>query len=251
MGNWNPHPQFGNTRELRYMAHLDQPIGPSSARCYETQRYTLTREKFTTETISLMYDIPYYDYFRIEGRWEVVPGIAPSSCKLTVHVGVHFMKKTWFKSKIESSAIKSSQESFKLWVSLAKEEISKIRTSQSSAEIETDPIQENKIPVDIAPNITQVENIPPINANKTPPLIYLPSTPKELTINVAALILFSIFLHYVVTETNFLAFYILLMGVFLLYWSVNFEKRVKNMENKITLIQQKLLNEQQPIIKEQ
>ncbi len=47
-----------------------------------------------------MYDIPYSDYFRVESKWEVSAGVTANTCRLTVSTGVHFMKKTWWKSII-------------------------------------------------------------------------------------------------------------------------------------------------------
>lgn len=44
----------------------------------------------------MMLDIPYGDCFRVEGKWDITAQTA-DTCKLVISVGVHFMKKTWFK----------------------------------------------------------------------------------------------------------------------------------------------------------
>jgi len=43
------------------------------------------------------------------------------------------MKKTWFKSKIESSTMKESEDSFNMWVSLARKEM--LKTLSTSSEM--------------------------------------------------------------------------------------------------------------------
>jgi hypothetical protein len=44
---------------------------------------------------SVMHDIPYGDYFRVESMHEVV-AIGPDKCKWTCYVGLNFTKKTFF-----------------------------------------------------------------------------------------------------------------------------------------------------------
>jgi hypothetical protein len=98
----------------------------------------ISRTHLTVETILVMYDIPYGDYFRVESKWEVFTGVTPNSCRLAVSTGVHFMKKTWWKSngsfslqnfnllgKIETGSMKESEDGFNLWVQLARKEIAR------------------------------------------------------------------------------------------------------------------------------
>jgi hypothetical protein len=54
------------------------------------------RTRFLAEDIIITSDIPYGDYFQVESKWEVTSGSNPNSCKLTIHFGVFFSKKTWW-----------------------------------------------------------------------------------------------------------------------------------------------------------
>jgi len=125
VGSWTTSSEFGSIREVQFRAALNQPIGPSSARCEETQRYHLSKTKLTIETAIVTYDIPFGDSFRVEGKWEATAGSTANSVRLTVSVGVHFLKKTWFKGKIETGSIKENRDSFGQWVALCKQEIIK------------------------------------------------------------------------------------------------------------------------------
>lgn len=70
-----------------------------------------------------MYDIPYGDYFRIETRWDLEANAENTSSLLTICTAVHFLKKTIFKSKIQSTTINETKASFNDWVKLARSEI--------------------------------------------------------------------------------------------------------------------------------
>ncbi|EFA80382.1 GRAM domain-containing protein [Heterostelium album PN500] len=123
--NWAHRERFGTVRELEYVAPVNSPIGPDKTRIQETQRYHLTNKKLSIETDTIMLDIPYGDHFRIEAKWDVVETSA-ETCRLSIQICVRFIKKTWFKSKIESGTIKESKGSFSQWVQLAKQEIQKM-----------------------------------------------------------------------------------------------------------------------------
>ncbi len=77
------------------------------------------------ESVLVMYGIPYGDYFRVEGRWEVSSGTTANTCKLVIYGSVYFMKKTWFKNNIVTASMKEQKDSFLMWVQLARKEISK------------------------------------------------------------------------------------------------------------------------------
>ncbi|PRP79799.1 GRAM domain-containing protein [Planoprotostelium fungivorum] len=117
---WEAHPQFGNIRSVTYRAPVKSPIGPPITRCEETQRYVLTKNKFTLETLGVYYDIPFGDTFRVEGKWDVTNNPDGRTCNLKICVGLNFMKKTWFKGKIESGTLKETKEAFELWLTLAR-----------------------------------------------------------------------------------------------------------------------------------
>ncbi|KAL9252722.1 VASCULAR ASSOCIATED DEATH 1, chloroplastic-like protein [Drosera capensis] len=66
-------------------------------------------------------DVPYADYFHVEGCWDVCRDGDQSreSCILRVYVTVVFTKKTMFKGKIEQSTLDECREACATWISLA------------------------------------------------------------------------------------------------------------------------------------
>jgi len=122
---WTNSPQFGMIRDIQYFAPVKIPLGPDRTRVQETQRYHLQRGRLLVETIAMMLDIPYGESFRLEARWDVSSASDPAYCRLVVSLGVHFVKKTWLKGKIESQSIKESKQSFQQWVELAREALLK------------------------------------------------------------------------------------------------------------------------------
>jgi len=123
---WTNSPQFGMIRDIQYYAPVKVPLGPDKTRVQETQRYVLSRTRLLIETVTMMFDIPYGDSFRLESKWLVTsPSATANTCTLQVSMCVHFVKKTWFKGKIESASMKEVKESFKQWTEAAHEELAK------------------------------------------------------------------------------------------------------------------------------
>jgi hypothetical protein len=50
---------------------------------------TFDRTHLTIESVQVMYDIPYGDYFRVEGKWDIDVGSTPNSCRVKVKSGVY------------------------------------------------------------------------------------------------------------------------------------------------------------------
>ncbi|GAM16971.1 hypothetical protein SAMD00019534_001460 [Acytostelium subglobosum LB1] len=130
--NWSQRERFGTVRELEYIAPVNSPIGPDKTRIQETQRYHLTSNKLLVETDTIMMDIPYGDHFRIEAKWDVTQ-TSESTCNLKISLCVRFIKKTWFKSKIDSTTSKESKASFVQWIQIAKQEILKTMSMKTAA----------------------------------------------------------------------------------------------------------------------
>eukprot|EP01117_Protostelium_nocturnum_P007559 TRINITY_DN2705_c0_g1_i4.p1 TRINITY_DN2705_c0_g1~~TRINITY_DN2705_c0_g1_i4.p1 ORF type:complete len:668 (-),score=251.39 TRINITY_DN2705_c0_g1_i4:246-2222(-) len=135
--NWSSNSQFGNVRQVQYRAPVKAPIGPNTTRCDETQRYHLTKNRLLVETIGLYHDVPFGDTFRVEGRWEITSD-GSSGCNLVASVCLYWIKKTWFKSKIESGTLKETKESFELWVNLAKQQLRQLGSPTIERAIESD-----------------------------------------------------------------------------------------------------------------
>jgi len=129
VADWATHPIFGTVREKRYVVPTNAPIGPAFSRAEETQCYYINANKqLIIQTISIMLDIPYGDYFRVEAKWEVTP--RDGGCSLTVSSGVNFLKKTLMKGRIESTAVRQTKETYLRWVSIAKDYISQKNSPQ-------------------------------------------------------------------------------------------------------------------------
>ena len=99
MSSWNPNPKFGNCRQLLYRVPLNFPIGPKSSRSEESQRYHLSKTSLRIDTVVVALDIPFADYFRVEGQWNVQSKeeSGGGGCKVTIKVAVPFSKNTLFK----------------------------------------------------------------------------------------------------------------------------------------------------------
>jgi len=123
VGKWTTSPEFSNIREIAFKSPVRSSLGPNTTRLSETQRYHMQENKLLIDNIQILHDIPYGDYFRIEGRWIVTP-VNSTIVKLVVSLGVSFSKKTVWKGKIETGVIKETQESYQNWVMLAKQTIS-------------------------------------------------------------------------------------------------------------------------------
>lgn len=93
----------------------------------------ILRTKLVVESISVMYDIPFGDYFRIESKWDLESNSNNTSSTLTICTAVHFLKRTIFKGKIESTTKNETKASFSDWVKLARLEIQRQRNMSISA----------------------------------------------------------------------------------------------------------------------
>ncbi len=57
------------------------------------------RDRLIVETTTVLHDIPYGDYFTIEGRWDVSQP-QPHRCLLVVSIALNFSKKTMLKVSV-------------------------------------------------------------------------------------------------------------------------------------------------------
>ncbi|CAN1849527.1 Protein VASCULAR ASSOCIATED DEATH 1, chloroplastic [Linum perenne] len=92
--------------------------------CQEIQKFQVYRNgHLVIETSQEINDVPYGDYFRVEGLWDVVKDIDGSNegCILKVYVGVAFSKKTVFKGKIVQSTLEECREAYGIWINMAHE----------------------------------------------------------------------------------------------------------------------------------
>lgn len=116
---WNKDRHFGHVRDVLFRHPIKFYFGSKSTHCQEVQRYRVYRNShLVVETSQQMSDIPYADYFRVEGRWDVenVSNGRISECVLRIFVNVAFSRKTFWKGKIEQGTFEECGESFNTWI---------------------------------------------------------------------------------------------------------------------------------------
>jgi len=112
---WTEREDGGKTRMVRFNSNLHGiPVGPSKTRITELQWYSLTTDMLVVRTVQNSLDIPYADFFDVESVWEFVRSIQ-GGIDLSIKSGVHWVKKTWLKSQVESTTLKKCKESHKKW----------------------------------------------------------------------------------------------------------------------------------------
>jgi hypothetical protein len=118
---WSPHEKFGTTRNVFYILKLSGPIGPPTTRTEELHRYHLQKERLIIDTSMNMLDAPYGDYFRVESQWIISLKDDQKSCNVKISAKAVFSKSTIMKGTISSRTLSGMTESFKFWLSKAKE----------------------------------------------------------------------------------------------------------------------------------
>ncbi|CAN1248905.1 Protein VASCULAR ASSOCIATED DEATH 1, chloroplastic [Linum perenne] len=126
--SWKSDEKFGHVRNLSFLHPIKIYFGfyllLKGARfgsCQEIQKFQVYRNgHLVIETSQEINDVPYGDYFRVEGLWDVVKDIDGSNegCILKVYVGVAFSKKTVFKGKIVQSTLEECREAYGIWINM-------------------------------------------------------------------------------------------------------------------------------------
>lgn len=120
--NWAKDQHFGHVRDVSFRHPVKVYFGPKASNCQEVQRYRIYQNNhLIVETSQQMNDIPYGDYFRVEGRWDVVPvtnNVTPH-CAVSVFVDVAFSKKTVWKGKIEQGTYDECKDVYATWLAEA------------------------------------------------------------------------------------------------------------------------------------
>ena len=173
---WKNDPNLGFVRQLTYRTPLNQPLGPSSCRVEETQRYFLSKTKLLLEVVNVFSGIPYGDCFHVEKKWEIISGTEKNTCKVRAWVAVHWIKKPrLLAGTIENGTVKETVEVYNQWISLAKDHLQN-RKMLKSRHPEVDQNDEDST----SQKPPQDQSAP----SKTPPLEQKPgifSKIKELT----------------------------------------------------------------------
>ncbi|KAG8391517.1 hypothetical protein BUALT_Bualt01G0195900 [Buddleja alternifolia] len=116
---WHPHEKFVHTRDVSFQHPIKIYFGARFGSCQEVQKYRVYRNRqvpiignsylfdvddncschLIVDTSQEINDVPYGDYFTVEGRWDVenVGNDSKPCCNLRVYTTVAFSKKTMWK----------------------------------------------------------------------------------------------------------------------------------------------------------
>ncbi|XP_048232217.1 protein VASCULAR ASSOCIATED DEATH 1, chloroplastic isoform X1 [Ricinus communis] len=121
---WQPQEKLGHTRDVSFQHPIKIYFGAKFGSCQEKQKFQVYRNShLVIETSQEINDVPYGDYFRVEGLWDVVKDADESNegCLLQIYVDVAFSKKTVFKGKIVQSTLEECREAYATWINMAHE----------------------------------------------------------------------------------------------------------------------------------
>ncbi|KAI3693204.1 hypothetical protein L6452_33035 [Arctium lappa] len=117
--SWKPHDQFGYAREVSFQHPIKIYFGARFGSCNEVQNFRVYRNShLVLKTSQVINDVPYGDYFCVEGLWDVVAD-SNDGCTLRVYVNVAFSKRTMWKGKIVQATIEECRDTFAAWIELA------------------------------------------------------------------------------------------------------------------------------------
>ncbi|XP_045788177.1 protein VASCULAR ASSOCIATED DEATH 1, chloroplastic-like isoform X1 [Trifolium pratense] len=122
--SWQPEEKFGYARELSFQHPIKIYLGAKLGGCHEVQKYRVYRNShLVIQTSQEVSDVPYADYFHVEGLWNVERDKDESKecCILRVYVNVEFCKKTIWRGKIVQSTVDECKEAYGTWINMAHE----------------------------------------------------------------------------------------------------------------------------------
>ncbi|KAM1140386.1 hypothetical protein ACFX19_041163 [Malus domestica] len=97
---WNPHDKFGFSRDVSFQHPIKIYFGAKFGSCQELQKFRVHRNShLVIETSQEINDVPYGDYFRVEGFWDIErdPDVSKDCCNLKIYANVAFSKRTVWK----------------------------------------------------------------------------------------------------------------------------------------------------------
>ncbi|CAL8121473.1 unnamed protein product [Prunus armeniaca] len=121
---WHLHETFGHTRDVSFQHPIKLYFGAKFGSCQELQKFRVHRNShLVIETSQEISDVPYADYFRVEGLWDIErdPDGSKECCNLKIYVNVAFSKRTVWKGKIVQSTMEECREVFETWINMAHE----------------------------------------------------------------------------------------------------------------------------------
>ncbi|KAM1175321.1 hypothetical protein ACFX13_028408 [Malus domestica] len=96
---WKPH-EFGHSRDVSFQHPIKIYFGAKFGSCQELQKFRVHRNShLVIETSQEINDVPYGDYFRVEGFWDIErdPDGSKECCNLKIYINVAFSKRTVWK----------------------------------------------------------------------------------------------------------------------------------------------------------
>lgn len=119
--SWSEHKEFGYTREMSFQHPIKIYLGAKYGTCHEVQRFRVyNNSHLVIETSQEVSNVPYGDYFTVQGLWEVETD-GNNFCIVRVYTNVAFSRKTMWKGKIETSTIEECREAYSVWLNSAHE----------------------------------------------------------------------------------------------------------------------------------
>ncbi|KAK4269944.1 hypothetical protein QN277_023036 [Acacia crassicarpa] len=116
--------EVGYTREQSFQHPIKVYFGAKFGGCHEVQTLRIYENShLVLETSQEVTGVPYADYFRVEGRWDVERDNSESKecCILRIYVNLAFSKSTIFKGKIVQSTIDECRDAYATWINMAHE----------------------------------------------------------------------------------------------------------------------------------
>ncbi|XP_044503062.1 protein VASCULAR ASSOCIATED DEATH 1, chloroplastic-like isoform X2 [Mangifera indica] len=120
--SWKPHDEFGHARDVSFQHPIKIYFGPKFGSCAEIQKFRVYKNShLVIATSQEINDVPYGDYFCVEGLWDVerYGNESKEGCILRVYVNVAFSKKTVWKGKIVQSTLEECREAYEAWIGMA------------------------------------------------------------------------------------------------------------------------------------
>ncbi|KAI3852821.1 hypothetical protein MKX03_028655 [Papaver bracteatum] len=140
--SWYEHETIGHARDVSFLHPIKLYLGAKFGQCQEVQKFRVYRNShLVIETSQEVGDVPYADYFRVQGLWDVKKVRNETNlCLVRVYVNVAFSKKTMWKGKIESNTIDECRDAYAIWMENALElvkqkALSKLESGVSSPSV--------------------------------------------------------------------------------------------------------------------
>ncbi|KDP28860.1 hypothetical protein JCGZ_14631 [Jatropha curcas] len=146
--SWCPQEKFGHTRNVSFQHPIKIYFGAKFGSCQEVQKFQVYRNShMVIETSQEITDVPYGDYFRVEGLWDVAKDGDESNegCILQIYVDVAFSKKTVFKGKIVQSTLEECRDAYGIWINMAHELLKQKNLERQEEDPATSVIQNGEV----------------------------------------------------------------------------------------------------------